>query len=238
MPQQLTLYLHKISPYSHRIELALAEANIKYKAHQVDLFNKPKWFAAKVNPIAKVPAITYGGPDVDPTDPSPLSFKLAESNVILQFVAELYPESELLPKDPVERAKVLFFMDTVDRHFDKPGNEWMYGRTESYEGYLKGVEMIQGLLSESGEFAVGDHYTIADACIAPLLLRLKITYETDIGAFPVGQGTKLGEELKALKYAKFMKYAQAMLERPSLRDTSDEAYLAEIWKTLITERRA
>lgn len=173
----------------------------------------------------QVPAITYGGPDVDPTEPSSLSFKLAESNVILQFVAELYPESGLLPKDPVERAKVLFFMDTVDRHFDKPGNEWMYGRTESYEGYLKGVEMIQGLLSESGEFAVGDRYTIADACIAPLLSRLKITYETDIGAFPVGQGTKLGGELKAPKYAKFMKYAQAMLERQSLRDTNDEVRL-------------
>lgn len=237
MPQQLTLYLHKISPYSHRIELALAEANVKYKAHQVDLFNKPEWFAATVNPLGKVPAITYGGPDVDPVEPSPLSFKLAESNVILQFVAELYPESGLLPKDPVERAKVLFFMDTVDRHFDKPGNDWMYGRADSYEVYLKGVEMIQGLLSESGEFAVGDHYTIADACIGPLLSRLKVTCGTDIGVFSVGQGTKLGEELKAPKYAKFMKYAQTMLERPSLRDTNDEAYLAEIWKTLIPKRR-
>ncbi|OJA19837.1 hypothetical protein AZE42_07785 [Rhizopogon vesiculosus] len=237
MPEQLTLYSHKLSPYSHRIELALAEANIKYKNYEVDLFNKPKWFAAKINPIGKVPAITYGGPDVDPEDPSPLSFKLAESSVILQFVAELYPESGLLPKDPVERAKVLFFMDTVDRHFDRPGNEWMGGRTESYEGYLKGVEMIQGLLSEGSEFAVGDRYTIADACIAPLLSRFKITYETDIGGFPVGQGHKLGEELKAPEYAKFLNYAQCMLERPSLRDSNDEAYLAEMWKKLITERR-
>ncbi|KAG0698054.1 thioredoxin-like protein [Suillus ampliporus] len=228
MPEQLTLYSHKLSPYSHRIELALAEANVEYKAYQVDLFDKPKWFAAKVNPIGKVPAIAYGGPDVDPSDPSPLSFKLTESNVILQFVAELYPESGLLPKDPVERAKVLFFMDTVDRHFDRPGNDWMGGRTESYDG---------GLLSESDEFAVGDRYTIADACIAPLLSRLKITYETDIGGFPVGQGIKLGEALKAPKYAKFMKYAQVMLERPSLRDTNDETYLAEFWKRLITERR-
>jgi glutathione S-transferase len=34
--------------------LALAEANIQYKAYQIDLFNKPEWFAAKVNPIGKV----------------------------------------------------------------------------------------------------------------------------------------------------------------------------------------
>jgi glutathione S-transferase len=169
-----------------------------------------------------VPAITYGGPDVDPENPSSLSFKLAESKVILQFIAELYPESGLLPNDPVERAKVLFFMDIVDRHFDGPGYEWWGGRTESYEGYLKGAEMVQGLLPESGEFAVGDHYTIADACIAPLLSRLKVTYETDIGGFQVGQGHKLGEELKTSKFAKFMRYAQAMLERPSLRDSSDE----------------
>ena len=179
-------------------------------------------FSIRSNHCAQVPAITYGGPDVDPEDPSPLSFKLAESRVILQFIAELYPESGLLPNDPVERAKVLFFMDTVDRHFDGPGIEWRVGRTESYEGYLKGVEMVQGLLPESGEFAVGDRYTIADACIAPLLSRLKVTCETDIGRFQVGQGHKLGEELKTPKFAKFMRYAQTMLERPSLRDSNDE----------------
>jgi len=194
-------------------------------------------FVIRSNQHIQVPAIAYGGPDVDPEDPSPLSFKLAESSVILQFIAELYPESGLLPKDPVERAKVLFFMDTVDRHFDTPGYEWLRGRTESYEGYLKGAEMVQELLPESGEFAVGDRYTIADACIAPLLSRLKFTYETDIGRFQVGQGHKLGEELKTPKFAKLMKYAQAMLERPSLRDSNDEVYLRETWEKLITERR-
>lgn len=35
-------------------------------------------------------------------------------------------------------------------------------------------------------------------------------------------GYKLGEELKGPQFAKFMKYVQRMLERPSLKQTHDE----------------
>ncbi|KAH7925069.1 hypothetical protein BV22DRAFT_465355 [Leucogyrophana mollusca] len=104
--QQLTLYRFKASPFAHKIELALTEAKAAYKVYDLDLANKPEWFTAKDNPASKVPAITYGGPDVPPEDPSPLSEKLAESAVVLEFVADIYPESGLLPKDPVLRAKV------------------------------------------------------------------------------------------------------------------------------------
>ncbi|KAG2364201.1 hypothetical protein BDR07DRAFT_1375254 [Suillus spraguei] len=167
MSEQLTLYFHKV-------QLALAEANAPYRAYQVDLRNKPEWFTSKVNPVGQVPVVTYGGPNGEPDDPSSLSTKIAESNVILEFLADLYPDSGLLPKDPVLRAK---------------------GR----------------------DFAVGDHYTIADACISPHLARLKIVIETDIGNFPVGMGYKLGEELEGAKFAKFKKYVERMLDRPSFK---------------------
>ncbi|KAG2138506.1 hypothetical protein DEU56DRAFT_802045 [Suillus clintonianus] len=213
MSEQLTLYLHKV-------ELALIEANAPYKAYQINLANKPEWFL-KVNPVGEIPAMTYGGPSVEPEDPSPLSAKIAESNVILEFLADLYPDSGLLPKDPVLRAKVRFFINATTKHFENPCYAFIRGR-EPYENFLKGIEFIQGLLEEGNEFAVGDHYTIADACITPHLTRLKIVTEHDLGRFPVGMGYKLGEELKAPKFAKFMKYVQRMLERPSLKQTFDE----------------
>ncbi|KAG1717752.1 hypothetical protein EDB19DRAFT_1839287 [Suillus lakei] len=228
MSEQLTLYLYKI-------ELALAEANAPYKACQVDLFNKPEWFATKVNPVGKVPVVTYGGPNVDPDDPSPLSVKIAESNVILEFLADLYPDSGLLPKDPVLRAKVRFFVNATNKHFEEPWCAFVYGR-EPYDNVLKGIEFIQGLLEEGRDFAVGDHYTIADACISPLLVRLKIVTETDLGKFPVGMGNQLGEELKGPKYAKFVKYVQRILERPSLKQTHDKESEITFLKTIFPER--
>ncbi|KAG2047392.1 thioredoxin-like protein [Suillus hirtellus] len=235
MSEQLTLYLHKISPYSAKVELALLEANVPYRAYQVDLFNKPEWFASKVNPVGKVPAVTYGGPNVDPEDPSPLSAKIAESNVILEFLADLYPDSGLLPKDPVLRAKVRLFIDVTTKQVEAPLYDFTRGQG-SYDNVLKGIEFIQGLLEEGTDFAVGDHYSNADACISPALARLKIITETDLGKFPVGMGYKLGEELKGPKFAKFRKYAQGMLDRPSLKQTHDEEYLTTFFKTRFTER--
>ncbi|KAG1813683.1 uncharacterized protein BJ212DRAFT_1275347, partial [Suillus subaureus] len=168
-----------------QIELALAEANAPHVTYEVDLFNKPEWFASKVNPVGKVPAVTYGGPNVDPDDPSPLSAKIAESNVILEFLADLYPDSGLLPKDPVLRAKVRFFIDATTKHIEGPFFAFIRG-SESYDNILKGIEFIQELLEEGRDFAAGDHYTIADACISPHLARLKIVIETDLGRAPAG----------------------------------------------------
>lgn len=235
MSEQLTLYLYKLSPYSQKIELALAEANAPHRTYQVDLFNKPEWFASKVNPVGKVPVVTYGGPNVDPDDPSPLSAKIAESNVILEFLADLYPDSGLLPTDPVSRAKVRFFVDASTKHIEGSCYAFILG-SESYDNILKGIEFIQELLEDGGDFAVGDHYTIADACISPFLARLKIVTETDLGKFPVGMGYKLGEELKGPKFAKFMKYVQRMLDRPSLKQTHDEESMITFFKTRFTER--
>ncbi|KAG0693601.1 hypothetical protein DFH29DRAFT_390947 [Suillus ampliporus] len=235
MPEQLTLYLHKLSPYSQKIELALLEANAPYKTYQIDFFNKPEWFASKVNPVGKVPAVTYGGPDVNPEDPSPLSAKIAESDVILEFVADLYPDSGLLPKDPVQRAKVHFFVNAATKHIEEPCYAFVRG-LGTYENALKGFEFVQGLLEDDRDFAVGDHYTIADACITPHLARLKIVTANDLGKFPVGMGYKLGEELKGPKFAKFMKYAERMRERPSFKQTDDEESVIALFKTVFTER--
>ncbi|KAG1863096.1 hypothetical protein F4604DRAFT_1785289 [Suillus subluteus] len=211
----------QLSPFSQKVELALIEANAPYRGYHVDLVNKPEWFTSKVNPVGKVPTVTYGGPSVDPEEPSSLSAKITESNVILEFLADLYPDSGLLPKDPVSRAKVRFFVDASTKHVEAPLHDFLRG-DGSYENVLKGIEFVQGLLEESGDFAVGDHYTIADACISPLLTRLKIITENDLGRFPVGLGFKLGEELKGPKFTKFTKYVDQILERPSLKQTDDK----------------
>jgi glutathione S-transferase len=127
--------------------------------------------------------VAYGGPIVDPENPSPLSTKIAESTVILEFLADLYPDSGLLPKDLVLRAKVRFFNDATTKHVEGPFYDFIHGRG-SYEDVAKGIEFVQGLLEEGKDFAVGDHYTIADACISPCLAWLKVVTETDIGRVP------------------------------------------------------
>ncbi|KAH7913483.1 glutathione S-transferase C-terminal-like protein [Hygrophoropsis aurantiaca] len=209
--KQLTLYRFRGSPFSHKIELALAEANAPTKLYEVDLFNKPEWFAEKINPTGKIPAITYGGPDVDPQDPSPVSEKLAESGVVLEFIADLYPDSGLCQK-------TLPFAPGVK---------------ESVESLLKGIEAVQALLPESGEYAVEDAYTIADATLIPWILWLKVTYEHELGKFAPEEARKLKAELHGPKFEKFMRYGQKMLERKTTQSTFDEACISFIHQSIV-----
>ncbi|KAG6370914.1 glutathione S-transferase [Boletus reticuloceps] len=219
-----------------QVELALKEGNIPYKYYSVDFDNKPAFFAEQINPIGKVPAITYGGPDVDPEKPSPLSVKLTESNVILEFVADIYPEAKLMPIDPVQRARVRFFIEAATRTYLPAYMAWILNQEpQATENHLKAIAFLQRLLPNSGEYAVGDCYTIADACITPLILRLQLSIEHDIGKFPVGNGPKFGELLKDPKYAKFMTYASAITARPVAKETWNpkKEIVKEVWNYLL-----
>ncbi|KAF8449033.1 thioredoxin-like protein [Boletus edulis BED1] len=219
MAPQLTLYGYFASPFSEKVELALKEGNIPYKYFSVDLTNKPAFFTEQINTIGKVPAITYGGPDVAPEEPSPLSVKLAESNVILEFLADTYPEAKLMPTDPVQRARVRFFIEAVTNKYIPAYMAWVFDREpQAAENLLKAIEFLQGLLSDAAGYAVGDSYTTADVCITPFIHRLYHSIEYDIGKFPVGSGPKLGESLKDLKYAKFTAYASAVTARPVAKE--------------------
>lgn len=37
-----------------KTEIALAEAHAKFTRYEIDLFNKPEWYAPQVNPASKV----------------------------------------------------------------------------------------------------------------------------------------------------------------------------------------
>ncbi|TFK49234.1 hypothetical protein OE88DRAFT_1702775 [Heliocybe sulcata] len=239
MPETITLYTAKVCPYAHRVELALEEAGAPYNAYQIDLQNKPQWYAPKVNPASKVPAVAYGGPATSPESPAPESTKIAESLVLLEFVADLYPNSHLLPKDPVLRAKARFFIDAVGTKLNPKFFAFvMRGEAGGAEGLLQGIEEIQKLLPEEG-FAVGKDYTIADASVTPFLARMEVSLKHDFGAFDAGEGPKVYETLQSdPKFGRFRKYLSDCKARPSFQKTFDEAYLLETYKKRYGELRA
>lgn len=50
---RLLLYTAKVCPFAARAELALALAGIRHDTFEVDLLNKPEWYADKVNKASK-----------------------------------------------------------------------------------------------------------------------------------------------------------------------------------------
>ncbi|EIW74414.1 glutathione S-transferase C-terminal-like protein [Coniophora puteana RWD-64-598 SS2] len=227
--QNITLYTAKVCPYAQRTELALKEAGANYKEYQIDLSNKPEWYAPKVNPASKVPAIAYGGPDVAPDQPSPDSTKLAESLILVEFVADLFPNATFLPKDPVERAKARFFIDQVGAKFS-PGYVGFVLRGESHTATLEGARAIQALLPEGKKYAIGDEFTIADIAFAPFWARLKLALDHGLGKYQPGEEKVLLEALAAPEFAKFNAYTQRLLERPSFKATWDPEHVIGVYK--------
>ncbi|KAK7014056.1 hypothetical protein VNI00_019448 [Paramarasmius palmivorus] len=220
--KQLTLYTAKICPYAQRTEIALFEAKAEYTRFEIDLSNKPSWFAPQVNPASKVPAVAYGGPIVPPDQPSPESVKLAESLILVEFVADLYPESGILPSDPVERAQARFFIEVFNTKV-APGFVGFLLRGESFDALLKGLEALQGLISKDGPYMLGDRFSIAD-------IALETALTNEVGAFEIGEGNKCWEAfMKDTKFEKLIKYHAALKERESIKATYDEAYIRDAY---------
>ena len=181
--------------------------------------DKPEWYAPKVNPASKVPAIAYGGQDVPPDQPSPDSVKLAESLVLIEFVNDLFPEAKLLPDDPVKRAKARFFIDAVSTKLT-PALHGFQQRGGSEDDVIKAFEVIQSLLSPTG-FAVGE-YSLADIAIAPFLARFDVSLRNELGNFPEGAGSAILETLRSPRFARLQKYFEDLKSRPSFQRTFDE----------------
>ncbi|KAG1900447.1 glutathione S-transferase C-terminal-like protein [Suillus fuscotomentosus] len=230
--EQITLYTAKACPYAQRTEIALAEVGAPFKRYEIDLGNKPEWYAPKVNPASKVPAIAYGGPDVSPENASPESIKLAESLILVEFIGDLYPSSGIVPADPVLRAQARFFIEVVSTKFSPNFMKFISGNPEgTHAALLAGVDAIQDLLPDGVKYAVNDQYTIADIALAPFWARLNVLVQKGIGAYKDEEKKKFLKGLEDPKYAKFNAYIQRLLARQSFKSTFHEDVVAEVFSS-------
>ena len=92
----LTLHNYWSSVCSQKVRLCLAEKNIPFENRHVNLFEfehfTPQYL--KMNPKAVVPALDDDGKIV------------IESNVIIEYLEDRFPEPRLRPRDPEQAAKM------------------------------------------------------------------------------------------------------------------------------------
>jgi len=92
----IELYYSPVSGNSSRVVFALYEGKIPFTPHPIDVpagqGRDPAYRA--LNPMGKVPTLVHGG------------VRLWESNAINWYLAELFPQSGLLPLAPERRASV------------------------------------------------------------------------------------------------------------------------------------
>jgi len=158
-----------ISNYHNKVRIALLEKGI---AFEEDAGCKPSqsedWLAR--SPMGKVPIIELDG-----------GRRLAESEVICEYLEEVYPQKPLLPKDPYERGKVRELITFIELHVELVARR-LYGKVffkrdlsaevvqATEKDLAKGIRGLKALARFS-PYIAGPQLTLAD-CAAFVSLPL------------------------------------------------------------------
>ncbi|KAL5008607.1 hypothetical protein ScPMuIL_014188 [Solemya velum] len=195
MAAKPVLYSYYRSSCSWRVRIALALKKIDYDYSAVNLIKDggqqfSEDFKVK-NPMCQVPALFID------------KVSLTQSVPIMEYLEETRPEPAILPKDPIERAKVRMIVETITGGIQPLQNLQVLkkigdaGKVEWSRHWIdKGFKALEQVLREtSGKYCFGDHVTMADACLVPQVYNAK-RFNVDMEQFPII--TRINDDLVLL----------------------------------------
>ncbi len=186
----MNLYSGTTCPFSHRCRIVLYEKGMDFQVIDVDLFNKPEDIAV-INPYNRVPVLVER------------DLILYEPNIINEYIDERFPHPQLMPGDPVMRAKARQLLSGMERE--------IFVHIEAIEKNAKTADKARQVIRErlielapiftKQKHMLGDEFSMLDVAIAPLLWRLD-HYGIDLGK----------------QAAPLMKYAERIFSRQGFID--------------------
>ena len=184
----MVLYSGTTCPFSQRCRFVLFEKGMDFEIRDVDLYNKPEDISI-MNPYGQVPILVER------------DLILYESNIINEYIDERFPHPQLMPADPVMRARARLMLFNMEVE--------LFSQIEALEsGKEKQVERSRAHVTDrlielapvftKTKHMLGDDFTMLDVAIAPLLWRLD------------HYGIRLNKAAAPL-----MKYAERIFSRPA-----------------------
>jgi glutathione S-transferase len=204
----LTLYLHPLASFCHKVLIAFYENEVAFQPVTVDLQNPgeagvlmAKW------PVGKIPVLHDSARDR----------VVAETSIIIEYVQRHCPGPvPMLPDDSEECLDARLWDRAFDLYVATPmqkivvdrirpeGSQDPYGVAEARGTLDTAYAMIDAQLAGK-DWATGDRFTIADCAACPALFYASIVH-------PFGPG-----------HANLAAYFERLLDRPSMRRTLREA---------------
>jgi glutathione S-transferase len=150
-----TLYTADRCPYAARARITLAEKGIAYDAVEIDLDDRPAWIWEEDDGLL-----------------------LPESEVIMEYLEERFPEPALWPADPAERALGRLWVERFDKRLGDAyysarrgdGREELHARLDDLDRAL-----------EAQPWLSGREYGIADIAYVPWILRGLERFGVELG---------------------------------------------------------
>lgn len=161
------LWLH---PFSRKVRIALREKDLEFELKIEKVWERRTEFLA-LNPAGDVPVLI----ESDGTT-------LANSAVICEYIEEVYPETNLLGHDPVQRAETRRLISWFDMKFNREVTDNLVGEKMMKQVLRLGephgpsiraghanihyhLDYI-GFLMEKRNWLAGDHFSLADIAAA------------------------------------------------------------------------
>ena len=184
----MTLYSGTTDPFSQRCRIVLFEKGMDFQIIDVDVFNKPEDLAV-VSPHNKVPVLVER------------DLILYEANIINEYIDERFPHPQLMPADPVMRARARLFLHRFESelfcYIDPIEHGAQKVADKARQTVRDNLMQIAPVFTKQ-KYMLGDEFSMLDVAIAPLLWRLE------------HYGIQLGKEAAPL-----MKYAERLFSRPA-----------------------
>jgi glutathione S-transferase len=202
-----------VSNYYNKVKIALMEKGIPFEEEHVRPSQEPEVLARSV--MGKMPFLDLGG-----------GRTLTESQVILEYLEDAYPDKPLYPRDPLARARNRELITHLELHLELPARrlyrQAFFGGTVSDETKQvtktdldKGVRAFMKLAKFS-PWVAGTEFTAADCAAAMDLPLISLASKAIYGA------DAFGEHADAVK-----SYLKMAGERPSIKKANGDrtAYL-------------
>jgi RNA polymerase-associated protein len=188
----MVLYSGTTCPFSQRCRLVLFEKGMDFEVRDVDLFNKPEDIST-MNPYGQVPILVER------------ELILYESNIINEYIDERFPHPQLMPADPLMRARARLMLFNFEKelfvHVNSLENERNKIGDKTHDKARAEIRDRLTTLAPlflKNKYMLGDEFSMLDVAIAPLLWRLD----------------HYGIELSKTA-APLMKYAERIFSRPA-----------------------
>ena len=159
----MKLYSNSVDPFSHRCRIVLFEKGMDFEVIDVDLENNSEDLSI-LSPYSSAPVLVER------------DLVLTDANIINEYIDERFPHPQLMPPDPVMRARARLFLKDFENELFIYMKDLENGNKEKIDSARKVIteKLIQlAPIIEKQSFLLHEEYSMLDVAMAPLLWRLE-----------------------------------------------------------------
>jgi len=200
------LYSEQVSNFAARCRIVIGEKGldeIEIVSPPLEYLNSSEFL--KINPLGKVPVL-----EIDD------STSLFESEVINEYLEERFPQTPLMPSEPLARAQARLISRFHDLYLEPPLRELGRMQDRVLEGNLSELTVrlnqLENLIDEP--WAAGADFTLADCALAPTILYVTVL-------LPL-----LGVTMIFIRRPKLGRWWDRVMQRSAVKQVLDEEHKA------------